>query len=157
MTTPDTSTEALYEGPCEAGCSHYHGGEVRHTPGCGHYPNSLTKAFEDQISALAAERDAEKAKIANLHIVSDTFLKTANEQFHRAERLERDLTASAARADALEAEVQKLREALEWYEEKARLCRLIHNEGEAARQALHRDGGDIARAALTPQPEEKKA
>ena len=47
----------LYNGPCEAGCQHYHGGEVRHTPGCGHYPESLTKAFEDRIEALEAENE----------------------------------------------------------------------------------------------------
>lgn len=50
-------TDYLYEGPCEAGCQHFHGGETKHTPGCGHYPESLTKAFEDQIKALTAERD----------------------------------------------------------------------------------------------------
>ena len=42
----------------------------------------------------------------------------------------------------------KLREALEWYGEQARLCRLIHSEGDAGRHALSSDGGTRARAAL---------
>ncbi|MAK86542.1 MAG: hypothetical protein CMK96_06290 [Pseudomonas sp.] len=71
----ETSTEALYEGPCEAGCRYYHGGEVRHTPGCGHYPNSLTKVFEDQIAALEVEaqrlREALEAAAASLTEISD--------------------------------------------------------------------------------------
>lgn len=47
----------LYEGQCEAGCQNFHGGEIRHTPGCGHYGQSLTKFFEDRIRELEAERD----------------------------------------------------------------------------------------------------
>lgn len=42
----------------------------------------------------------------------------------------------------------KLREALEWYGEQSRLCRLIHREGDAGRNALAKDGGKRARAAL---------
>lgn len=38
--------------------------------------------------------------------------------------------------------------ALAFYEENARLCRLIHREGDAGRNALAADGGKIARAAL---------
>lgn len=50
--------------------------------------------------------------------------------------------------DAMTAERDRLREALEWYGEQARLCRLIHGEGDAGRQALSNDGGQRARAAL---------
>lgn len=39
--------------------------------------------------------------------------------------------------------------ALEWYAEQARLCRLIHSEGDAGRHALADDGGKRARAALS--------
>lgn len=39
-------------------------------------------------------------------------------------------------------------EALEWYAEQSRLCRLIHSEGDAGRDALQADGGKKARAAL---------
>lgn len=41
-----------------------------------------------------------------------------------------------------------LLEALNWYAEQARLCRLIHSEGDAGRHALAADGGERARAAL---------
>ena len=34
--------------------------------------------------------------------------------------------------------------ALEWYGEQARLARLIHDEGDAGRHALSRDGGKLA-------------
>ena len=39
-------------------------------------------------------------------------------------------------------------EALKWYGEQARLCRLIHSEGDAGRHALSADGGKRANAAL---------
>ena len=51
-----------------------------------------------------------------------------------------------------DAEIARLREALEWYGEQARLCRLIHSEGDAGRAALSEDGGKCARAALGEQP-----
>lgn len=50
--------------------------------------------------------------------------------------------------DALMAENARLREALGWYGEQSRLCRLIHAGGDEGRHALSRDGGEIARAAL---------
>ena len=43
----------------------------------------------------------------------------------------------------------QLVEALEWYAEQARLCRLIHSEGDSGRAALSDDGGKRARAALS--------
>lgn len=48
----------------------------------------------------------------------------------------------------IEAENDRLRAALEWYGEQARLCRLIHSEGDAGRKALDDDGGLRARTAL---------
>lgn len=50
-------SDELYDGPCVAGCQHYHGGEVRHHSSCGHYSDSLTKVFEARIEALETERD----------------------------------------------------------------------------------------------------
>jgi hypothetical protein len=44
--------------------------------------------------------------------------------------------------------VAELVEALKWYGENARLCRLIHSEGDAGRHALSEDGGKRARALL---------
>jgi len=55
--------------------------------------------------------------------------------------------------DALAAENARLREALTWYGEQARLARLITREGDARRNALDADGGKRARAALTPEPD----
>lgn len=40
-------------------------------------------------------------------------------------------------------------EALDWYGEQTRLCRLIHSEGDAGRNALADDGGSIARTVLS--------
>ena len=45
-------------------------------------------------------------------------------------------------------------EALEWYGEQARLCRLIHSEGDAGRTALAADGGKRATAALAKPREQ---
>lgn len=39
-------------------------------------------------------------------------------------------------------------EALKWYGEQARLCRLIHSEGDAGRHALSDDGGKRAAAII---------
>jgi hypothetical protein len=50
--------------------------------------------------------------------------------------------------DALQAENARLRDVLEWYGEQARLCRLIHSEGDTGRNALANDGGKKASAAL---------
>ena len=44
--------------------------------------------------------------------------------------------------------IKALEDALEWYAEQARLCRLIHSEGDAGRQSLSDDGGSRARPAL---------
>lgn len=52
---------------------------------------------------------------------------------------------------ALLAERDRLRKALEWYAEQARLCRLVHSEGDSGRNALANDGGAIARAALAKE------
>lgn len=63
-----------------------------------------------------------------------------------------DLDAAAAVIAAdragLVAEVERLREALLWYERQASDYRKITTEGEDARYALERDGGTLARAAL---------
>jgi hypothetical protein len=46
------------------------------------------------------------------------------------------------------ADVQELVEALRWYQEQARLCRMIHSEGDAGREALADDGGNRAKSVL---------
>lgn len=56
--------------------------------------------------------------------------------------------ASPSRILALLDELEGMRTALEWYGENARLCRLIHSEGDVGRYALAGDGGKRARTAL---------
>ena len=55
----------------------------------------------------------------------------------------------AERVAAMEKRVAELETELAWYGEQARLCRLIHSEGDAGRNALAADGGKRARNALT--------
>lgn len=62
------TSDDLYSGHCEAGCQHFHGGEVRHHKDCGHYPQSLTKFFEDRIRELEAQL-AEGVKVKPLEWV----------------------------------------------------------------------------------------
>lgn len=50
--------------------------------------------------------------------------------------------------DAAQAEAREYREALEWYESKAHYCNARSTEGESARNALAKDIGGRARAAL---------
>ena len=63
-------------------------------------------------------------------------------------RAEKDCADKLA---ALTAERDRMRKALEWYGENARLCRLIHSEGDKGRHALSDDGGSRARTALAPE------
>lgn len=46
----------------------------------------------------------------------------------------------------------ELEEALGWYGEQSRLCRLIHSAGDVGRNALSRDGGQRARLLLGSEP-----
>jgi len=50
-----------------------------------------------------------------------------------------------------EKRISELEEALRWYGEQARLCRLIHSEGDAGRHALDLDGGKRAQKLLSPE------
>lgn len=65
-----------------------------------------------------------------------------------------DLRKEAAdRIEAAEAERDRLRAVLIWYENNAAGCRLIHSGGDAHRAALAADGGNRARAALQKEPQ----
>ena len=57
-------------------------------------------------------------------------------------------TAAPPDVSALQERVRVLEEALRWYGEQARLCRLITREGDVGRHALDADGGKRAREAL---------
>lgn len=60
--------------------------------------------------------------------------------------------AQAHLIKAQQAEIARLREALVWYGEQTRLCRLTHSEGDEGRDNLSNDGGKRARAALEQKP-----
>ena len=62
-----------------------------------------------------------------------------------------DLAALRSQVSALTEERGRLREALEWYGEQARLARIIHAEGDEGRRNLAADGGNRATAALSPK------
>ena len=53
---------------------------------------------------------------------------------------------------ALRARLERMETTLRWYGENARLCRLIHSEGDAGRRALDADGGKRARDAIAAEP-----
>ncbi len=65
---------------------------------------------------------------------------------------EADTTSLEEERDTLAKRVAGLEAALEWYGQQARLCRLIHSEGDSGRHALQADGGNRARAALNTDP-----
>ena len=52
------------------------------------------------------------------------------------------------------AEIERLREALQWYADKTNDCNRFGSDGDAARDALTKDTGDRARQALPPPPKE---
>lgn len=64
-------------------------------------------------------------------------------------RMRSELSRLRASLSSAESHIAIAVEALEWYREQARLCRLIHGEGDEARRTLCKDGGEIARAALS--------
>lgn len=72
-----------------------------------------------------------------LEALSKELAEARDESFERSTQLLKALV-----------EIGRLRDALKWYGEQARLSRLIHCEGDARRHALSNDGGKKARAAL---------
>jgi hypothetical protein len=86
---------------------------------------------------------------------TDVFCGKVTEYIHPVWDSPKNLAFIAAARTALPAllaENEKLRAALEWYGEQARLARLIHSEGDAGRYALAADGGKRARVALETKP-----
>lgn len=85
----------------------------------------------------------EKLRAIEIHAVRASFITFGPEPLK---------SANAVVQEAAD-EIERLRGALEWYGEQARLARLIHSEGDIGRHALAADGGKRARAVL-PQPPE---
>jgi hypothetical protein len=82
----------------------------------------------------------------------NTVLRKGEAEYVRADcgsfYQEKVIDALMAERDNLRAERDRLRGALEWYGEQARLAKLAHHEGDTGRHALAMDGGGRARAAL---------
>jgi hypothetical protein len=70
-----------------------------------------------------------------------------------AEWLEQDDPDAADDIRAAAAHIERLEEALRWYEERLRDCRKVTREGDEARAQLSSDRGDRARAALSASAE----
>lgn len=95
-----------------------------------------------RLTAALAEREAEVAAHDAHTAERGAAYDTVKMALYRAEERSRVAEAKLAERDAV------LAEALAWYAEQARLCRLIHSGGDAGRNALAADGGQRARAAL---------
>ena len=54
-----------------------------------------------------------------------------------------------------QARIAELEGVVRRYGEQARLCRLIHSEGDAARQWLSQDGGKLAKDTLKGEPNDE--
>lgn len=100
---------------------------------------SLGEDAADEITRLSAEREALRSQNAALKRERTSIITTHRENLALAEK-----TASELRA-----EVERLREALEWYAEPV-LAYAVTQFNEP-RSAVHADGGRRARAALTPE------
>ena len=75
------------------------------------------------------------------------------DEYYDAEMIDR-LTAAACENADLKAERDRLREALQWYEEIVGECNRRGQEGEDARNALAQDVGARARTALQEDRDE---
>lgn len=84
--------------------------------------------------------------------------QTLNKPFFEWRRTAEAFHEAVTAADwlSLSSRVEALEGALKWYGEQARLCRLIHSEGDAGRKALSDDGGRRAAALSTPKHEGEK-
>ena len=123
--------------------------------------SDLCSQSADLLSSLSAriaelERERDEALQAE-DLAKDAFWAIYPYWVERNGRLlvEAAKTMLVKRAEAAEAKLAKAVEALKWYGEQSRLCRLVHSGGDTGRHALADDGGKRARdvlAALSPMP-----
>ena len=92
--------------------------------------------------------DEAKALVANLRDEDSYYRIQEKHWCIDGEELERQRLAAADLIETQAREIERLRAALGWYEKQANDCRKITREGDDARYALDRDGGERARAAL---------
>ncbi len=59
---------------CEAGCMHYHGGEVRHHKDCRYYPESMTEMLDAaEAEAEAKVKQVEDDMLYELHFIEQNY------------------------------------------------------------------------------------
>lgn len=95
--------------------------------------------------AAAARIEADAATIARLEGERDDF---ADQVANLLPAVNREAVQQRQRAEAAEAKLARAVEGLRWYEQQATDCRKITREGDTARQALDKDGGNRARAII---------
>jgi hypothetical protein len=98
--------------------------------------------LHDEAADALESQSAELTRLRERNAELEKELGLANRQIAATGR------AWSADRTRLEATVREMREALEWYGENARLCRLIHGEGDKGRNALSDDGGKRACAVI---------
>lgn len=112
---------------------------------------AATPANGEQVERVAkAMYDATHAGLRNCYAWEDAW---EDHQEHHRDRYYKEARAAIAAMNPTPTEdarsrVKVLEEALEWYAEQTRGCRKIGRDGDAFRQALDRDGGQLARTAL---------
>lgn len=79
------------------------------------------------------------------HLTASARIKGDKDRETPVERPQAEQFAENAKSSP---EVKALVGAVKWYAEQAAGCRKIGGDGDVARQALHRDGGQRARSAL---------
>lgn len=105
----------------------------------------LRQAIKRQASAVRSLQANENTEINILR-------RGRNEAHAAVSTLDSERQANEILTDELDeikAQLAEARELLRWYGKQARLCRLIHSEGDAGRAALSEDGGKNARAFLS--------
>ena len=127
---------------------------------CRTHENAAAVELDKQLSGEERERFKELAEREKRIRVNyqDIVYAICNLYDRPPKRIIRDDLVAAVKAERrarwkAELALGEIREVVKWYAEQARLCRLIHSEGDAGRNALANDGGELARKALShPTP-----
>ncbi|MCW1844197.1 hypothetical protein [Prosthecomicrobium hirschii] len=119
--------------------------------------DALIHTLRANLAGAEQERDAARSALrsalaARFDAADGDWNHAAADRRDRiAKIVEAAIAPAIARAEEAEARAERMRAALEWYGENARLARLIHIEGDKGRHAIADDGGKRARAALSEQ------
>jgi len=106
------------------------------------------RVVQNAARTLDAMRSAEIANLQKATKIETTAVATLDSEREANAILTDRLEALEAENKALRENREQLERALCWYGENARLCKLIHSEGDLGRNNLDADGGSRARAAL---------